>query len=263
MPRKLKPPIIDDNTNPKHTLPSYARRGFKGTFGMGGGFLAFMEPAFMEPLPERYLIPEEEWGDRISDAWKHKTFPYHYAYESGNVKIKNQRSTALCWQFGTTSAKECISAFQNQPPLSLSPASTAYQVTRGRMRGGYGAEAIEGLASYGAVPSEYWPDTGWGREYNTDENRELASNYRVDEWYYTNSVAGSVSLLLHGIANSAGFNWWRHQVNLVAAYFKSRRISWLHANSYGTEWGDRGFGEISGGRIVHAGAVCPRSALPV
>lgn len=254
MSKNLKPPVIGDSTPLDLLMPGDQGRGFRGFFNASGGFLNFMEP-----LPDRYLIPEEEWPDRIADAWRDKAFPYHYAFESGPVKIKNQGSTPLCWQFATTLGLEVTRTFQNEPHVELSPASTAYQVTGGRKRGGWGGEAIEGLAQYGAVPVEYWPQTGWGRSLDTDEHRQIAADYKVVEWYYTDTIQGSVSLLLHGIGSSAGFNWWRHQVYLCGVYWP---LAWLYANSWGEEYGDRGFGKIEGRRMRHAGAVCPRAALP-
>lgn len=247
--------IINDQTNNDLLYPSGLAHGLDP--GPGYGSAAGYG---LEEFPSSLLIPESDWPTIIKE--RHSTLR-HLAYNLGGVKIKNQGSLPYCWIFATTSAVEVIRAAQNEPYLSLSPASCGAKITNYRKRGGYGLEAIEGLKSYGAVPSSLWPDTDVNQRLDTPQTREAAAKNKPDEWWYCSTWQAIGSAILRFLPVSVGLNWWSHQVNYLDLTLLDGEPCPDFANSWSESWGSKGFGTLQGRKKYPADGVCPRSALPV
>lgn len=259
--RSNRPLIINDETPPDVLRPKGLARGLDleaPGFGTAEGYRGAAEP-----FPDSLLIPESEWIPRIREIDERKADLRTLAYERGKVTIKNQQSLPYCWIFATVAALEVLRAVQGQRHVELSPASTGAWITGFRRRGGFGREAIEGLAERGAVPVSLWPETSLARSNDTPEARSAAEDYRVAEWYYLQSFAALVSVVLRGVPGSAGYNWWGHQVAPIHLVVLDGEVCPMVANSWGPDWErDGGFGVLQGQRKYHADAVCPKAALP-
>lgn len=254
------PLVIDDDTPADLLFPEDFGRGLEPGEGFGdpGGYLGYADP-FADDL----LIPESEWIPRIREIEGRGSDPETIAYRRGGVRIKNQGQLPYCWMFATVSGLEVVRAFQNQPHVALSPASTGAWVTGFRARGGYGKEAIEGLIRHGCCPSSLWPDADIARRHDTEANRSAALPNRVGEWWsFGRSWPAIVSCVLRGTPVSAGFNWWAHQVLIVRMTVLDGVVCPRIANSWGPSWGEEGFATLQGSRRIPDDAVAPRTAIP-
>lgn len=260
MARRRTPFIINDETPTDVFRPRRQARGLDiqaPGFGTIEGYRGVAEP-----FPDSLLIPESEWIPRIRELDERKADLKTLAYQHGKVKIKNQRSLPYCWIFATTTALEVVRAVQGQRHVELSPASAGAWITGFRSRGGFGREAIEGLAKHGAAPVSLWPEASIARSHDSQRARDEAANYTVSEWYYLQSYPALVSCVLRGVPGSAAYPWWGHQVAPIHLVVLDGEVCPLIANSWSPDWGDAGFGYLQGRRKYHADAVCPRAAMP-
>ena len=146
---------------------------------------------------------------------------------------------------------------------SSGPASAGAPIKNFRSVGGWGREALEWIVQYGLVPVDKWPANAIDRRYYTDENRAIALNYRVDEWYVlkNRSLEEQVSAILRGFVLAVGFNWWGHEVTAADVDWIDGEVVTVIANSWGPTWQDQGWGILQGNRQLSDDTVCPRTAL--
>lgn len=256
MAARPKPYIINDQTPDELLYPRGLSRGLDP--GPGYGSAAGYG---IEEFPRDLLIPEADWPGLIRDRKTSKSTLRDLAYRRGPVKIKDQDGLPYCWIFATTTAFEIARVVANEPHVPLSPASCGAKITGYRRRGGYGREAIEGIEKYGLVPSSLWPDVAVRQSLDTAEARAEAARYRATEWWYLPSWPAIVSAILRGFAASVGLNWWGHQVCYLDLSVIDGEVCPDFANSWGEQYGDRGFGTLQGRRKYPADGVCPRVAL--
>ncbi len=51
--------------------------------------------------------------------------------------------------------------------------------------------------------------------------------------------------------------WWRHAVCILAACYEDKQFGFHYVNSYGSKWGNQGFGTILGDKTkAHEMIVC-------
>lgn len=250
--------IINDETKNDHLFPADKGRGLDLT-GRPPGY-AYAGVA--EPFPRELLIPRGEWQARIKEQEERKTRIPDLCDFHG-IKVKNQERTNFCWANAPTHCVEIIRGIQNQGPVSLSPASVAAPLTNFRNVGGFGKAALESIIKNGIVPVDRWPANAIDRRYYTEANRALALRYRADEWWELEprNLDQTISCLLRGIPVSGGFDWWGHQVTLVAAAWVDGAVAALIDNSWGAEWGTNGRGILQGARMLPDDATAPRTAI--
>jgi hypothetical protein len=259
MPEKLF--VIDDSTGSDVLYPKGFETGLEieaPGYGTQEGYAGVAEP-----FPSSLLFPRSEWQARIAEQTERRSDLTSIARSNG-VKVKNQRSTNFCWIFGPTLAAEMVRAVQNQPHVSLSPASAGSLIKNFRNQGGWGREGLQWIVDKGVAPSEFWPDAAIDRRYATPENAARAMNYRVDEWWVLQPRNHDqvVACLLRGIPVSVGFNWWGHQVTYSHLVWRDGVAVPVLWNSWSESWGTGGLGELHGSRMLADDAVAPRTALP-
>lgn len=205
---------------------------------------------FATPFPQELLIPRSDWQGmieeqeqqktRISDLIRLKKLPY-----------KDQNGTNYCWINAPTHCIEINRLQQNQRPVSLSPASAGAQIKGYRNSGGWGLEGLQFIAKNGLVPSAKWPDNAIDRRYATPENKELALDYRVDEWIECRprNLDEMISLLLRRYPGAGGYNWWGHEVTNCDAVWLDGTVAVRIRNSW-KGWGDFGFGILQGSKML-------------
>jgi hypothetical protein len=217
---------------------------------------------FANPFPKELLIPRSEWQariqemeeqkSRISDLIRLKKFP-----------CKNQKSTNFCWIFAPTHCVEINRLQQNQRTVSLSPASAGGPIKGYRNSGGWGLEGLQYIAKFGLVPSAKWPDTAIDKRYATPENKELALDYRVDEWMECRprNVDEMISMLLRRYPGAGGYNWWSHEVTNCDPVWLDGDVAVRIRNSW-ENWGDFGFGILQGSKMLADDLVFCLNARP-
>lgn len=223
------------------------------------GGLSFAKPF---DLP---LIPESEWQSRLDAQIAAKArlsdVRNRMGPGGGPIPSRDQNGRGYCWAHSGVSAALMVRAANNQPFVDLSAYMVACIIKGYADEGGWGLEGIEFQAENGCASSEFWPQQGVKRSYDTPEMRANARLHRITEWMELGSggsmKAQLVTCLLQGIPVVVDYNWWSHSVcaiDLVKLQPFQIRI-W---NSWGDEWSENGTGILEGSKAIPDDAVAPR-----
>lgn len=213
-----------------------------------------------EPFPSDLIIPESEWKDWIEERESRKLQLSQQAILAG-LPHKDQDGIPYCWIFAPVHCLELIRMVQNQPMVELSPGWIGGIIKNYRKEGGWGREGLEGLINTGTVPTTICPEATIDRRYTTEENKQVALNYRGVEWWVLKTVAETISCLLRGIPVAVGLNWWGHEVTYYDAVWVNGKIGVRFRNSW-KGYGDNGFAILQGSKMVPDDAVALRTAIP-
>jgi hypothetical protein len=223
-----------------------------------------------EPFPDSLLIPSSEWQSRIAENEERKT-ALNDLVDLAGLPCKDQDRTNYCWGNATVHTGEIVRVLQNQPKVILSAASVCGPVTRyanarpwpGQPAGvgGNGINALNYIIENGIVPESNWPVNVIDPKYATAANKNIALDYRVDEWFEIEpgNMNQVVSCLLRNIPISVGLNWWGHQITYYAAKWVDGAIAILFRNSWGKTYGQNGYGILQGRRMLPSDAIAPRT----
>jgi hypothetical protein len=213
------------------------------------------------PFPADWLIPRSEWQARIAERKARKSSLRDQA-DRAEWPCKTQ-SLGYCWIFSVTNGVELIRIRQNEPLVSLSPASAGAQIKNFRDQGGWPGEGLAFVMDNGLVPSSIWPDNSLNRALLTEENKALAKNYRVLEAIELESkdLDQLVSCLLRNFPVPVGIQLWFHAICAVDVDWVDGEACPVIRNSWGRGWGDNGYGTLQGIWKYADDQVCIRTAL--
>jgi len=258
-------PVIGDEIGTPDT-PSGLSTGYEARdySAFPGGYYAPMYEA-------DNLVPRDEWYERAMSLEREEYRLSDFARRRG-LEVKNQNGTNYCWINGVTFACELKRMLQGQEHKELSPASGGSIIKKFRNNGGWGDQAAEFIQQHGLVPESLWPPNAIDRNYDTDQAWQAADRYTIDEWneLRPRSMDDLYSCLLRGMPVPVGYNWWRHLVCAVdVVVFRKpngtsdremlRCFGIRIANSWGTSWGDRGYGILKGSKQLADGQLVIRS----
>lgn len=207
------------------------------------------------------LIPRNEWAARIEEMEKTKSRLSDIATQAGLI-CKDQGSTSNCWANAPCYAMELMRVAQGLPIVYVSPAFIATKL--GRYGGGFGLEAVEVLAEFGAPPTDLYPANA-NRKAITPEILQAAANYKIAEWWdIPDSTDSVMTCLLHRIPITAGFSWWSHEVTLVdPVVIGGNTFGVRLRNSWGMSFGTDGYSVLDAdGKGRPDEAEAPRVSLP-
>lgn len=218
-----------------------------------------------EPFPSDLIIPRREQKGIIESMHRNGTLLSVRAKENGKP-VKFQSRTFWCWGFGTVTGCEYVNLRQNQKYVSLSPASVCGPVTRWKNRGGWAREAIEQIASGGVAPSAMLPDITQDKRRYTAEAQAEAMKRRCQEWWKLTPASRDpercqdevISALIRLWPVCAELPWWEHLVCFVDPVLVNGALGVLFENSHGEQFGDNGFGTLTGRKMLPQGGVIPR-----
>jgi len=213
-------------------------------------------------FPAELLIPESEWQARIQEMEERKTRTSDVIDQAG-LPCKDQGQTNYCWINAPTHCVECERVIQNQDTVILSPASAGAQIKNYRNDGGWGREGLEFIVQYGLVPVDKWPANAISRQY-FDGSRENAALHKVTEWYdlRPDNLDQLMACLFARIPVAVGYDWWRHEVCAVDPVRVSAGNYGVRIRNSWGDWGENGFGILSGSKAIPDDAVAPRVTLP-
>lgn len=246
--------IIDDSTPFDATEPA---AGFSK--GRNPGFCASPYEAALA-FPSELMIPESEWEPRIKEREERKARLSDLCDQAG-LPCKDQNGTNYCWINAPVHCLEIMRVVQNQSMVILSPASAGAIIKNFRNVGGWGDEGLQHLEEHGCVPIDKWPANAIKKQYDTDDNRQLAKKYRAIEWMRLKprSQAEMVSCLLHNFPVACGFNWWGHETTAIEPVIVGGEVCIRHRNSWAMSYGDRGYFVLKGNKKLADDAVAARS----
>ena len=257
-------PIIDEH-NDAPNAPSGLATGWqpRNYFDNPSGFYAPL-------IDAENLIPRDQWYDRAKKLEQEKYRLSDFARRY--VKVKHQGSTNYCWINGVVFACEVMRATQGQRAVELSPASGGSLIKDFRNTGGWGDQAAEFIQQNGLVPADRWPSNAIDRKYNKPQSWEIAERYAIAEWneLRCRNMDDLFTCLLQGLPVPVGYIWWRHLVCAmdVVVFHEPRATTDREmlrcfgiriANSWGTGWGDRGYGILKGKKQLADGQLVIRS----
>ncbi len=216
-------------------------------------------------LPSEMYIPKVEWKDWIADMEEKKTRTSDLINQAA-LPCKNQASTNYCWINAPCHCIEINRVIQNQPMVILSPASVGGPMTQFRNVGGWGGPGLAYAGLHGFVPVEQWPANAIQSSYNTQENRQIALNYRQTEWYELGErdMDQLISCLLRRIPVAVGYNWWSHEVTAVDAVWVNGKIGIRIRNSWSMDWptqGAGGYSILQDNKMIPDDAVGPTASI--
>ena len=190
----------------------------------------------LEDYPD-FVVPEDEWKERIQEAHKKKAFPIHH-FEASDVPAKSQGSTSFCWAYSMASAVEGCRLLEAQPYCRLAPATLGWLVDW-RNAGYYLSETINGAGQRGIASSEFAPDGVYTTKQFKDGWEADALKHKPLEWFDTRKadmVKHCVSLLLAGLPLYVALNWWSHALAVLAVEWDENELHnlrWVYWNSHG------------------------------
>lgn len=180
------------------------------------------------------IIPSSEWSKYVGASLR------------GFVtEVLDQDGVGSCATEATAGCMMITRAYHGLPHVALNPWFIYHHTSGGRDNGSSIDDNLQFFMKYGCAPAEVWPrDEGWNRK-PSNAAYSAALNFRVQEVFDITTVNEMVTALLKGFAVVYGANG--HAVCKVEHLDEKRG---LDLNSWGTDWGDGGFGVWASYRSV-------------
>ena len=237
--------VIDD-TNYAQYIPEPTGKS-KGYEGRNYGAHPFGSLPYMKTL-DIASFDRQEIKQRAEERERKKSrlVDLHKHYK---LRVLDQNGTNYCWCYAVVGGMQVARAVQGLPKIKLSAASAAAKIKGGRNVGGWGGEAVEGIAKFGVSTLDYWPEASRDiAKYNTHEQQLNAEQNKIFEFYEIppRDFLAVCTCLVLGLPVPAGLNWWRHEVLFLdVVILANGQLGILFLNSWGPDWDNQGFGILT------------------
>lgn len=182
------------------------------------------------------VIPRNQWAD--------------YAKEISlrpHVKVVlNQGQVGSCATEATAGAQMIDRVFRGLDFVLLNPWFIYHTTSGGRDRGSSIDENLAFVRERGCAPESVWPRSKGWQTRPSAEAVEAAKAFKIEEFYDISSIDEMVSAILLGYPVVYGSNG--HAVIKIQHIDETKG---LDLNSWGTGWGDGGFGVWASYRAVN------------
>jgi len=177
-------------------------------------------------------IPVGDWPELL------KT---HHSLRPFVPMIFDQDGVGSCATESTTQAMQVARAAQGLPFIQLQPWSIYSTTSGGRDQGSAIDDNLEYAREIGILPESVWPRSkGWRAKPPKSLLDEHASQFRIQEFWDIENIEQIGTALLLGFP--VVFGWSGHSVMFCDLLDTATAE---YANSWGSEWGDEGFGKLS------------------
>jgi len=215
--------------------------------------------------PTFEVYPRNELSSRLKDL-KQANSTLRDISRFAGIESKDQANTNYCHANSPALAIEILRAVQGESHVVLSPGSIGGPVTGYRNDGAVIEDDLRQIVEYGAatvdfVPANQISKSGW--KPGAVENAAL---HKVTHWWdlgYKDDrmFLRCATLVLQGIPVCVGYNWWSHAVTLTGLVeISSGRFGFEFRNSWGSSYGDDGYGVLAEGKGTPDSAYAPRQA---
>lgn len=240
------------------------------------------EPRDYEQFPEGFaysmysgeIYPRSDWKELIELQKSNETRPLD-VHKYNKVPVLNQGRYGYCWMYGCVNAVLNRYAAQGIDPVpDLNAHATAAMRKRYQNRGGFGVEAAEAIQKYGIPEYSVWPEFSNNRSLENDpdvrascDKHKLVTFEELPREDIFDIVVSSIISPTDPSPCTLAYSHWRHLVcGLEVRYRGSgRSVEWGlgFVNSWGSKWGDGGFGVLWGSKAVPFESVSVRSVKAV
>lgn len=180
------------------------------------------------------LIPRDEWSEWSDTTLRDKV-----------RQVLDQDGVGSCATESTTQSVMVARAMAGLPFVLLNPWYIYHTTSGGRDRGSSIDENLRFAREHGIASEAVWPRSKGWRKRPSDEAIENAKKYRIEEFYDIQTVDEFVSALLCGFP----VVWGAKGHSVLKVEHRSEREG-LDVNSWGTDWGDDGFGVWASYRAI-------------
>ena len=177
------------------------------------------------------IVPKEQWQQYIDEG----------VTLTPQVKnIFDQDGVRSCAFESTAQALQIIRSWGGQPFEKLNPWSGYCFTSGGKDRGSNIDTNLQHARDVGLLPMSVWPRfKGWMTKPSQELLDNVACNYQIDEFFDIATIdeVGTALLKCFPVV----FGWQGHSCVLTSLVSTSVA---QYVNSWGTDWGDNGFGQI-------------------
>lgn len=223
------------------------------------GSLKFAAP------PTFALIPRNEMASRSKDLVAAGADLRSISTRAG-IKSKDQGQTNYCHANSPALAIEILRAVQGESPVVLSPGSIGGPVTGYRNEGAVIEDDLRQIVEFGAATVDFVPANQISKSGWKPGAMENAALHKVTHWWDLGAKDSGMfnrcaTLVLQGIPVCVGYNWWGHAVTLVGLVdLGGGKLGFVFRNSWGSSYGDDGYGILAEGKGTPDSAYAPRQA---
>ncbi len=276
--RSISEEIVSDEIQPPPGMSKgYVERDLN-KFPVGTLFGSMTTDEFNKDIP---LIPFENWPELIQEQERNKSrlSDIRMIGNKGEpIPAYDQNGQGYCWAYSSLSGVTLTRAKMGLPYIRLSGHSLACKIKNFQDEGGWCGLSASKATTLGYVPESLWPEKSMNRKYDTEENWEVAKNFRITEGFMDLQQAAYDmaltfqqlgSCLLGGIYCPVDFNFWSHSILGMDIVYVSNQYPVNDPRCYGLRilnswrdsWGFLGTGIILGKKAVPNGAVAIRNVM--
>ena len=183
------------------------------------------------------IVPRDKWTDIIGDV---DLRPYV-------LQIFSQGSVGSCATESTSQAATICREVMGVPSVLLNPWSLYAFTSGGRDRGSNIDRNLERARDIGILPESVWPRRGDNKHaWNQKPPTNLFDDHaiKIGEFFDMATIDEVGSALLKGFP--VVYGWSGHSCVLTSLRDRNTAV---YANSWGSSWGDNGFGTIALNKI--------------